>query len=122
MRGRHGLAMKGKYGRLTVQGEYAANAELLFRLIPPNCVIAGVLKERLVAPLKGTHIDFISLQCACKTLWYFRQVPIKWLPSAASVKHDGQMCHQPGEPEIFLRHKPADIEETVRKHHPTKLP
>lgn len=76
-RGRHGLAMKGKYGRLTIQGEYAANAELLFRLIPPNCVIAGVLELRLVAPLKGTHIDFISLQCACEPLWYFQQVPIK---------------------------------------------
>lgn len=37
------------------------------------------------------------------------------------VKHDGRMCHQPGEPEIFLRREPAGFEETVRKHHPRKL-
>lgn len=112
--------MKGKYRRLTIQEKYPANTELLFGLISPSCVIAGVLTARLVVSLKGTHTDFVSLQPACMTLWYFWQVPVTCLPAAASTKHDGRMCRQPGEPEVFLKHKPMDIEETVRKHHPRK--
>lgn len=76
--------------------------------------------QRLVVSLKGTHTDFISLQCTLMTPWYFWQVPITCLPAAACVKHSDQMCCQSGEPEFFLRQKPEDIEVMVRKHYPKK--
>lgn len=76
--------------------------------------------QGFVVSLKGTHRDFISLQCTLMTPWYFWQVPITCLPAAACVKHNHQMCCQSGGPEGFLRQKPEDIEVMVRKHHPKK--
>lgn len=43
------------------------------------------------------------------TLRYFWQVAVTCLPAAACAKHDSQMCRQPGDPEVLLRHEPMDI-------------
>ncbi|XP_053793476.1 uncharacterized protein LOC128785202 [Vidua chalybeata] len=54
-------------------------------------------------------MDYLP-ECTLMTPWYFWQVPITCLPAAACVKHNNQMRCQSGEPEVFLRQKPEDIE------------
>lgn len=36
----------------------------------PELCVCWVLEGRLMVSLKGTHRDFISLQCECTTLWH----------------------------------------------------